>query len=116
MCKCTASLSPSELFLLLFLHNLIIMPTGTCMQQFCAVGLGVGIPVTFVLTAIIASLLTLLVTYLCLSRGGSHKSTPPVQEPVYDPVSSGTSVEMKSNVAYGQLTTGRHVTYENVLK
>ena len=35
---------------------------------------------------------------------------PTVQEPVYDPVSSGTSVEMKSNVAYGQVTTGGHVT------
>ena len=88
--------------------------TGTCTQQFCAVGLGVGIPVTFILTAIISSLLTLLITYMCLTRGKRHKSTLQVQEPVYDPVSSGTRVEMKSNMAYGQVTTGVHVTYETV--
>ena len=72
------------------------------MQQSCSVGLVsvLGIPVTFLLTAIISSLLTLLTTYMCLAREKkSHKSTPPVQEPVYDPVSSSTSVEMKSNVA-----------------
>ena len=73
-----------------------------------------GIPVTFMLTAIISSLLTLLISYLCLRRGGNHKFASTVQEPVYDPVSSGTSVEMKSNVAYGQVTTGGHVTYENM--
>ena len=84
------------------------------MQQSCAVGLGVGIPVSILLSSIISSLLTFLITYLCLTRGKHHKSTPPVQEPVYDPVSSGTSVEMKSNVAYGQVTTGGHVTYETV--
>ena len=32
---------------------------------------------------------------------------------LYDPVSSSTSVEMKSNVAYGQVTTGGHVTTQN---
>ena len=91
-------------------HNLY---TGA--QQGCQVGLGVGIPVTFVLTAIIASLTASLISYLCLTRGRSHKFTPPVQEPVYDhPVSFSTSVEMKSNVAYGQVTTGGHVTYETV--
>ena len=88
--------------------------TGTCTQQSFALGLGVGIPVTFLPTAIISSLLTLLITYLCLTRGKRHKSTPQVQEPVYNPASSGTSVEMKSNVAYGQVTTGGHVTYETV--
>ena len=72
-----------------------------------------GIPVTFMLTAIITSLLTLFISYLCLRRGGSHKSTPPVQEPVYDPVSSVTSVEM-SNVTYGQMTSGGHAIYEAV--
>ena len=79
------------------------------MQQSCSVGLVLGIPVMFMLTAIISSLLTLLITYLCLTREGSLESTPPVQEPVYDPVSSNTSVEMKSNVAYGQVTTEGHV-------
>ena len=83
-------------------------------QQGYQVGLGVGIPVSVLLTAIISSLVTYFITYLCLTKGRSHKSTPPVQKPVYDPVSSGTSVEMKSNVAYGQVTTGGHVTYETV--
>ena len=92
----------------------LYLNTDNFMQQFCAVSLGVGIPVSILLSSIISSLLTLLITYLCLTRGKRHKSTPPVQEPVYDPVSSGTSVEMKSNVAYGQVTTGRHVTYETV--
>ena len=91
---------------------LYLLSTGT--QQGCQVGLGVGIPVTFMLTAIITSLLTLLISYLCLRRGGSHKSTPPVQEPVYDPVSSGTSIEMKSNVTYGQMTSEGHAIYEAV--
>ena len=95
---------------------IVLSATGTCMQQSCAVGLGVGIPVSILLSSIISSLLTLLITYLCLTRGESHKSTPPVQEPVYDPVSSGTSVEMKINAAYGQVTTGGHVTYETVLQ
>ena len=80
------------------------------MQLSCSVGLVLGNPVTFLLTAIISSLLTLLITYLCLTRGKRHKSTlDPVQKPVYNPVSSGTSVEMKSNVAYGQVTTKGHV-------
>ena len=83
-------------------------------QQGYQVGLGVGIPVSVLLTAIISSLVASFITYLCLTKGRSHKSTPPAQEPVYDPVSSGTSVEMKSNVAYGQVTTGGHVTYETV--
>ena len=81
---------------------------------FCAVGIGVGIPVTFMLTAIISSLLTLLITYLCLTRGKCLKSTFPV--PVYDPLSSDTSIELKSNVAYHRVTTWGHVTYENVLQ
>ena len=89
-----------------------LLSTGT--QQGCQVCLGVGIPVTFMLTAIITSLLTLLISYLCLRRGGSHKFVSTVQEPVYDPVSSGTCVETKSNVAYGKVTTGGHVTYENM--
>ena len=76
-----------------------IMPTGIFMQQSCSVDLGVGIPVTFLLSTIISSLLTLLITYLCLTRRGSRKFTSPVQELVYDPVSSDTSVEMKRNVA-----------------
>ena len=93
---------------------LLHLNTDNFMQQFCAVGLGVGIPVSILLSSIISSLLTLLITYRCLTRGKHHKPTPPVQEPVYDPVSSGTSVEMKSNVAYGQVTTGGHATYETV--
>ena len=73
-----------------------------------------GIPVTFVLTATIATLVASFTTYLCLTREGSHKFASTVQEQVYDPVSPGSSVEMKSNVAYGQVTTGGHVTYETV--
>ena len=97
MCKCTASLSPSELIYGYLLHYLNIIFT------FCAVGIGVGIPVTFMLTAIISSLLTLLITYLCLTRGKCHKSTSLL--PIYDTVPSDTSVELKSNAAYGQVTT-----------
>ena len=104
----------SQMFTSTYFHT----ASTSCMfagaQQSCHVGLGVGIPVSILLTAIISSLLTLLITYLCMSRGRNQKSTPPVQEPVYDPVSSGTSVEMKSNMAYGQVTGRGHVTYETV--
>ena len=112
---------PQTFTSILLLHTsayfapLCSLSTGA--QQGYQVGLGVGIPVLTLLTAIISSLLTLLIAYL-LTRGRSHKSTPTVQEPVYDPVSSGSSggVEMKGNVAYGQVTTGGHVTYETVLQ
>ena len=99
----------------LLLHSsasLCSLSTGA--QQGYQVGLGVSIPISILLTAIISSLLTLLIAYLLTRR--SHKFTPPAQEPEYDPVSSGTSVEMKSNVAYGQVTTGGHVTYETVVQ
>ena len=66
------------------------------------------------LTATIATLVASFITYLCLTRGGSRKFTSAAQEPVYDPMSPGTSVEMKSNVAYGQVTTGEHDNYETV--
>ena len=93
------------------------------------VGLSVGIPVTFLLTAIISSLLTLLITQYLIIRGRSHSKFTPQQqqgEPVYDPVSavSGTrptTVEMKSNVAYGTTATAAtaasgNITYETVLQ
>ena len=95
-------------------HTTSIVLLSIGKQQGYQVGLGVGIPVSVLLTTIISSLVASFITYLCLNKGSCHKSTPPVQEPVYDPVSSGTSVEMKSNVAYGQVTTGGHVTYETV--
>ena len=91
-----------------------------CTQVQCSyqVALGVGIPLTFLLTAIISSLLTLLITYLCLTRVWNHsKFTPSVQEPVYDPVSgtsTGGNVEMKSNMAYGHVTTGKSTPYKTV--
>ena len=99
-------------------HSLGSPALAGCSQ----LALGLGIPLTFLLTAIISSLLTFLITYLCLIRSRSHKYTPPVQEPVltgpapvYEPVSATSGeVEMKTNVAYGHVTTGGNVTYETV--
>ena len=85
-------------------YKLILMIFNKVSQhQAYQLGVQVGIPGTFLLTAVISSLVASLITYLCLTRRGSHKSTPPVQEePVYDRVSH---VEMKSNKSYDHVIT-----------
>ena len=103
--------------------SLLLLFVPVLVQQDCSqLGLVAGVPVTFLLTAIISSLLTLLITCLTM-RGRSHSKFTPQQqqgEPVYDPVSAVSSVEMKSNVAYGTTAAATaasgNITYETVLQ
>ena len=80
--------------------------------------LSISLPLTNLISIIISSLLASLITYLCLTRGRkqTHFSNTPVQKPSstapvpeYEPViDPSEDLEMRSNEAYGHVTTTFH--------
>ena len=102
-----------------YLHNIVCIYTPVSLQEDTVFALGLGISLTFLLTAIISSLLASLITYLRLVRSRSHRSAPPVQEPVptRSTVRARSDIELKPNLAYGQITSIRsdEPGYETIL-
>jgi hypothetical protein len=105
--------------------SILAVPCTSVTQQCieCTASVAISVPITAVLTAVVASIVSSLVTYYCCwlkSKGRSDSYSPPAGQhhDTIPPdggdggggggdVDGGGGVDLKDNMAYGQVTAGR---------